>query len=133
MILDLADLQWWQVLVAIVTGLGLSPAPWLYALASGKIQFTGPATAIFEKRLEDQKNYYENRLQSQEEFYSAIRELDARRYAEMEQSRDYYRQSRLEEKDRADLATERLAESVEVGKAALQMLRAVDEAAGKGP
>ncbi|WOF23855.1 hypothetical protein N8K70_04005 [Microbacterium betulae] len=49
--------------------------------------------------------------------------------AEMRESRDYYRQARLEERARADAATDRLAESVEVAKASLQALQALDEAA----
>lgn len=41
--LDLLNLQWWQALLGIAAAAGLSPAPWILGLATGKIQFSGPA------------------------------------------------------------------------------------------
>lgn len=50
-------------------------------------------------------------------------------YAEMQTSRDYYRQARLTEQDRADKATDQLAETAELAKLTVKLLASFDEAA----
>lgn len=51
------------------------------------------------------------------------------RYTELKESRNYYREARLEEKARADAATSSLAESLELSRAAVHALTSLDQAA----
>ena len=47
MVIDLLDLQWWQIVVGLVGVLGFSPAPWILGLATNKLQFTSTADANY--------------------------------------------------------------------------------------
>lgn len=138
--LDLLNLEAWQAFVGIIVALGLSPAPWILGLALGRIQFTGPAERNYTARTDELKEAHKREVDSikqsaREQLLGAVEhhsnliaEKDAR-YAELKDSRDYYRKARIEERDRADAATEQLLDSVEVAKASMQALTALDEAA----
>lgn len=138
--LDLLNLEWWQGVLGILVTLGLSPAPWILGLALGRIQFTGPAERNYTARTEELKAAHAREVDSVKaaaaqalagvvaHHAELVAEKDAR-YAELKESRDYYRTARIEERDRADMATEQLLESVEVAKASMQALTALDEAA----
>lgn len=75
--------------------------------------YTGRLVPIGQHRreLDQQKVYYEGRL------------------AELQDSRDYYRDARLEEKTRGDKLTDAMMEQVELTKTAVKVLASVDEAA----
>jgi hypothetical protein len=137
---DLLNLEAWQAVIGVLVALGLSPAPWILGLALGRIQFTGPAERGYTARTEELKQAHAREVESMkaaakealagavEHHTHLIAEKDAR-YAELKESRDYYRKARLEERDRADAATVQLLDSVEVAKASMQALTALDEAA----
>lgn len=140
MILDLADLQLWQGLVGIVGLLGLSPAPWILGLATNRIGFT----SAFTVRIEELKGAHQRTLDQMTASHAAAvaeivrhhADLDRVKdeaHAETRQSRDYYRAARIAEADRADAATDKLAEFVEVAKVNMKMLGAIDEAARVKP
>lgn len=50
-------------------------------------------------------------------------------YSELKESRDYYREARLEERDRADKVTDQLAEVAELARLTTHLLSSFDEAA----
>ena len=67
-------------------------------------------------------------LANLETYHNALLAERDRRYAELEQSRDYYRDAHDTQRDRADKVTEQLAESLELSRAAVHALTALDEA-----
>lgn len=124
MIVDLADLQWWQALLAIIGILGLSPAPWLLGVATGKIQFTAPAQKNFDERvaelkaslaltLSEKDSTHEKFTRELVAHHEDLQQRDAEKYAEMKASRDGYRIATKEQRERADRATETAAQAVE--------------------
>lgn len=139
-VIDLLSITWWQGVIGLVGVLGLSPAPWLLGLATGRIQFSAPAQKSFDGRVEELKEANRIALAAATAAHtSAIAELvkhheeldkvkDAA-HAETKESRDYYRAARIEEAKRADMATDQLADVVEVVKVNMKMLNAIDEAA----
>ena len=117
-VVDLANLQWWQALIGLITVLGLSPAPWLLGLASGKIQFSAPA----------QKTYSE-RIQDMDEHHKQVEGIQAERYADLKESRNYYRDAFNTEHDRANKATETVAEVLDAIKATNHVMSSINIAA----
>ncbi len=71
MIVDLADLQWWQAAIGIIGALGLSPAPWILGLAFNRIQFTKPAQANFDARVADLKETHKSATQDLRDHHAA--------------------------------------------------------------
>lgn len=133
---DITDIQWWQALIAVISGLGLSPAPWLLGLATGKIQFTDPAQASFDGRVADLKASHVEALNEQDKnherytdeliaHHNILRSMDQDRYDEMKQSRDGYRTAAREQRDRADRATESAAQAVEAVQATNHLLESL--------
>jgi hypothetical protein len=123
-IIDLATVQVWQVIVGIIGILGLSPAPWLLGLASGRIQFTAPAQKNFDERIGELKASHTLTLTEKDKTHESFtKELvshhedlqtrDAEKYAEMKASRDGYRVATKEQRERADRATDTAAQAVE--------------------
>lgn len=143
MIIDLADIQWWQALIGIITGLGLSPAPWILGLATGKIQFTAPADRAYESRVQDLKAGYQLTLQEKDKTHNnatveltkhheEIRQYDQERYNEMKLSRDGYRDATTEQRTRADKATDTALRAVEAVEATTHILTSLNEVIGEG-
>lgn len=83
-------------------------------------------------RISDLKGHHARELAQAKDAYEAMVDADARAYAEMKESRDYYRGARLEEKGRADRATDQLLESNEIARAATHALTALSEVAAEG-
>lgn len=136
MTIDLLDIQWWQGLVGLIGLLGLSPAPWLLGLASGKIQFTNPATAVSEARVEELKAAHAIALEDQDRshdlftkelisHHEMVRNMDQSRYDDMKRSRDSYREAVKEQRERADKATETTARAVEAVEATNHLLESL--------
>jgi hypothetical protein len=140
MMVDIANLEWWQTLVAIIGVLGLSPAPWLLGMAFNRIQFSAPARASYDERVADLKSAHSVALQTQSVTHvAAIAELvkhhadlvavkDAA-YAELRESRDVYKTAAAIERERADKVTDQLAELGELAKLTVHALDAITEAA----
>lgn len=83
-------------------------------------------------RIEDLIANHARELAQKDVTYGAMVTEKDSAYSEMKESRDYYRGARLEEKDRADRATEQLLESSEIARTATHALVALGEAAGGG-
>jgi hypothetical protein len=128
MLIDIADLQWWQTLVAIIGVLGLSPAPWLIGMAFGRIQFSKPAQQAYDARVADLKSQHAEAITALTTYHSGVLEEKDARYAELKESRDYYRTARIEERDRADKATEQLMEVTELTKLTVRTIQSLGEA-----
>lgn len=128
MTVDLANLEWWQALIGILGALGLSPAPWILGLATGRIQFAGPAQAVFDARVADLKAQHADAVAALTTYHNTVLEGQAARYAELKESRDYYRTARVEERDRADKVTDQLAEVAELARLAVHAIESLDEA-----
>lgn len=137
------DLQWWQSVVAIVAALGLSPAPWILGLALGRITFTATAQAA-HTRLElaltsghtaaiaELTMHYAERDRIRDEANEDREAQHSRELTDVRQSRDYYREARIVESNRANKATEQLADVAgEAGKIATAALSAIDNAKGQ--
>lgn len=113
-VIDLLDLQWWQALLAIIGVLGLSPAPWLLGLAAGKIQFSTPARADFDRQLKDKDAAHERELAGKDAYYSALLAGKDQRYADLEKANDANREAARRHEDRADQLTEAVLEVAEI-------------------
>lgn len=124
-LIDLLDLQWWQLLLAIVTTLGFSPAPWLLGIAFNRVQFTKTADAAHERELNEVKAAHERELaardagwlrektqmESHQAFVLASME---QRYADLEVANHKNIEAAELQRQRADEATSALAQSTEV-------------------
>lgn len=129
MLIDLANLEWWQTLVAIAAALGLSPAPWILGLALGRIQFAAPAERETDKRIADLKEAHALELKNLTAYHEGILKGKDERYADVKESRDGYKAATVIERERADKVTDTLAEFGELGKLAVHALAALDEVA----
>ena len=127
MLIDVADLQWWQALLGIITLLGLSPAPWILGLANGKIQFTKPAEAQFQARIDEKDKTQAAAITELVKHHEEIRRLDAENYKEMKSSRDGYRDATAEQRQRADKATEVAVRAVEAVNTTNHVLNSLDQ------
>lgn len=132
-VFDFANTQWWQWLVATIVALGLSPAPWILGLATGKIQFTHTAERHFEQRVADLVTANDRLLGMQHDFHGAIDREKDRALAEMTGSRDYYREARLEEKRQKDQVVDALVESIEVAHTGTRALDTIARVAEESP
>jgi hypothetical protein len=133
-VIDMIDLQWWQSAAVILGALGLSPAPWILGLALGRIQFTAPATRAFEARVADLKESHAQAIAELVKHQSDIETGWNRGYAELKDSRDYYRDARIDEAKARREATDQLtAVASEAAKIAAIALATIGENDGKGP
>lgn len=83
-------------------------------------------------RISDLKDHHEIELaQAQSSYEAMVIEKDAR-YAEMKESRDYYRGARLQERDRVEQLTDQLLETTEIARTATHALTALSEVAAEG-
>lgn len=111
---------------SIVSTLGLGALAMLFA--TNRIWTIGQVNA----RIADLKEHQGRELAQAKLSYDAmVAEKDAR-YAEMRESRDYYRGARLEEKGRVERLTDQLFESNETARAAVHALTALSEVAAEG-
>lgn len=111
---------------SILSTLGLGALAVLFA--TNRIWTIGQVNA----RIADLKEHHGRELaQIQLSHEAVIAEKDDR-YAEMKESRDYYRGARLEEKGRVERLTDQLFESNETARAAVYALNALTEVAAEG-
>lgn len=137
-LIDIANLQWWQQLFGIIAIIGLSPAPWLLGVATGRIQFTAPAAKNYAERTAELKAAQALTLEEKDKTHSAsmaelvkhhteLRNIDAARYEEMKASRDGYRTATKEQRARADAATEAVGRAVEAVDTMNHFLSSLDQ------
>lgn len=120
---------------ALINGGGLLALAGLFA--SDRILTKGQ----HERRMADRKESYDLLTKALTDSHSAaiaelakhhavvLAEKEAR-YTELEKSRDYYRDGRIEERDRADKVTDQLAAGFnEFGQLTTHLLQSFDEAA----
>lgn len=95
--------------------------------------FTGRVITerMHANRTADLTDHHAREIAEKDRGYNAMVEAKDRAYDEMKESRDYYREARLEEKLRADRATEQLVEGNEVARAATQALVTLSAVAGE--
>ncbi|WNN94068.1 membrane protein [Microbacterium phage Fregley] len=124
-VIDLMDMQWWQAILAVVAALGLSPAPWVLGLAAGKIQFTSTAEAIYEKRIAELGEYHAKVLEGEQKRYTDLQATAAK----SENAALKNEQAVAIERQRADTATEALAESTDVVRMAMHIVQELRQAA----
>lgn len=110
-VVDLLNLQWWQTVVGLIVLLGLSPAPWLTALAMNRLQFTGPAKAEKDRALEEQKRHYEALM------------------AEKEKTSETNRAAAEKQRERADQVTDAALGMTRVIEANTHVIASVNEIA----
>jgi hypothetical protein len=132
MIIDLANLEWWQTLFAIVGALGLSPAPWILGLAFGRIQFAGPAKTAYDQRVADLKEQHATSTAAAAAYYADQLSVRDGRIAELKTSLDKLGEARNVERNRADNATAMLGRAVDAVEVSNHLLESLSEAAEKG-
>lgn len=108
---------------AVVNGLGLLSLAALFA--SDRILTKGQHT----RRVADIEAAHAKELEARDEYHAAIVTLKDEAYAELKTSRDYYREARIEERNRADKVTDQLAEVAELARLSTHLLASFDEAA----
>ncbi|AYD87375.1 hypothetical protein SEA_VALENTINIPUFF_80 [Microbacterium phage ValentiniPuff] len=83
LVIDLLNMQWWQALGAFIAALGISPAPWLLGLATGKIQFTSTADAAHARELAAREKAYEDQLAQMEKYHGTVVAQKDERYDDL--------------------------------------------------
>lgn len=99
---DLANLQWWQTLIGVAGALGLSPIPWITALARGLLLWRSD----FERQLAAKDKEHAKVVAQIEKNYEALRKLDAERYGELKETNALNVAVAQQERQRADDLTE---------------------------
>lgn len=123
---DLLNLQWWQALIGIVVALGLSPAPWITALATGRLLFR----ADLDERLRKRDQEHEKALESQKSYYEALLVGKDERYADLKSANEANAQAAIRERERAEEITDvalELSDIVRANNHFLESLGAVSE------
>jgi hypothetical protein len=118
----LAGLQWWQYLVGGLGVLGLSPAPWIYAVLSRRLM---PLGAHLE-RVAELKEFHKREIQTVQD-QNAVTQAALRDEIErIAGEREYERAARATERERGDAATTKLSEFAgEFGKSTVGLLAGV--------
>lgn len=107
-VIDLLDMQWWQAVLAIIGTLGLSPAPWILGLATGKIQFAAVAREDFARQVKEREAAHQRELAGQTAHHQALMEVERGRYSELQRAADKNATAAERERLRADEVTDAL-------------------------
>lgn len=139
-VVEVAESAWWEQwltpagISGIVRDGGLVLLAWLFF--TGKIITSkqhdlrvADVEKAFDGRTADLIENHARELAQKDATYDAVVGANGRAYSEMKESRDYYRGARLEEKNRADRATEQLIETNEIARAATHALVALSDQA----
>lgn len=133
---DLLNLQWWQALIGIAVGLGLSPAPWITALATGRLLFRADmerqlnakdaehARAIERIDIEHARAMAEAKTN-----YETLRNIDKERYDEVKDALAANAIALEAQRSRSDEVTDGLLEVGDVLKANVHVLESFHGAA----
>lgn len=124
-VIDIFDMQWWQAIGAFAVLLGLSPAPWITALATGRLLFR----ADLEARLAERDKAYVELSASKDREHAAILAEREARYADQKRASDVNALAADTERKRADGLTEAVLEVVEVVRGNNHLIGSVVEVA----
>ncbi len=113
LVLDILDLQWWQILVGIIGVLGLSPAPWILGLATGKIQFTSVADEAHKRELAARKEGWEDEKTALIAYHQGLMGAEKLRYSDLQLANERNIEVAEQQRERADAMTSALAQSTE--------------------
>ncbi|MDF2915906.1 MAG: hypothetical protein K0S70_123 [Microbacterium sp.] len=103
---DLLNLQWWQAVLGIGAALGVSGAPWLTALAAGRLLFR----ADLDRQLKKSDEEHAKAMAQQKDYYEALREIDKQHYGELKESNIANAIAAQTERKRADDVTDAVLE-----------------------
>lgn len=126
--IDLLNLEWWQALIAIIGLLGLSPAPWLLGLATGKIQFTLQADAQHGREISQLEKAHAAEIANLKAYHQAVVEAKDTRYADLEQANQKNIEVGEAHRARADAATAALSQAATAIEASNHIIEAFTEA-----
>ena len=82
--IDFSNLSFWQWLGGVIVLLGVSPAPWITALATGRLLFR----ADLVSRLAVAKENYENSLKEERAHHDELMAVERERYSLLERARE---------------------------------------------
>jgi hypothetical protein len=117
-LIDIADVQWWQYIGAMLGALGLSPAPWILGLAMGRIQFTTQADKQHARELAQRDEAYEKEVANLKAYHDAVSAAKDTRYSDLEQANEKNIEAAEAQRVRADAATEALSQATRAIEAA---------------
>lgn len=129
--LSFASLEWWQGLVLVLGGLGLSPAPWILGLAMGRIQFTAVAAAAHERELEKQEHNHAAQMDALREFHVQVLAAERERYKTLEKANEQNREAAERNQQRADQLTDAAFSLAEIIQANSHVIGAVNKVTEK--
>jgi hypothetical protein len=113
------DWQWWQYIVAILGVIGLSPAPWIVAVLTGRLMPLGAHLQRIADLKESHKSLVDTLTAQRVESERTLREELERVSGE----REYERTARATERDPSDAATSKLSDFAgEFGKSTVGLL-----------
>lgn len=113
-VIDLLNMQWWQGLSALIVALGLSPAPWILGLATGKIQFTATADAAHQRELAARKEAYEEQVEQNQKYHETVLASRDERYQDLVKANQRNIEVAEQQKQRGDKLEAALAQSTAV-------------------
>lgn len=128
-VIDLLDIQWWQAAVAIIVGLGLSPAPWILGLAVGRIQFTRVANEAHQRELDARKEAFYAQLAARDKYHADLMDQEKQRYADLEKINEKNAEAAEEQRRRADSMTDALVDATEAIRAGNHIINEFTRAA----
>lgn len=114
LIIDLLNMQWWQALGAFVAAAGLSPAPWILGLATGKIQFTSTADAAHARELAAREKSYEDQIEQLERYHVTVVSQRDERYADLVKTNERNIEVADQQKARGDKLEDALTQAAVV-------------------
>lgn len=117
-LIDVSNVQWWQYIGGILGALGLSPAPWILGLATGKIQFTTQADAQHARELEAREEAYAKEVANLKAYHDAVSAAKDTRYSDLEQANAKNIEAAEVQRVRADAATQALSQATQAIEAA---------------
>ena len=119
------DLEWWQWAVAALGILGLSPAPWLLALLSGRLV----TLKAHVRELEEKDRALKATEKRDADTVARLESRHAATVARLVEERNYERAAKDVERDRSDRLSAKLAEvTEEFGQTTVHLLRSLPEA-----
>lgn len=123
------DLQWWQAALAIITGLGLSAAPWIAALLAGRIMTLGQHT----RRVADLDKAHGELVAEKDRAIAAAERRHDATVKRIVEERDYERAAKDAERQRSDKLADKLGDvTEEFGQTTVHLLKSLGEVNGGG-
>lgn len=118
------DVSGWLTVISAIGNVG-GLALLVFLFSTNRIRTRGQHDAELARERTD----HQLAIESLNAYHAALLTVKDAAYSELKESRNYYRDARLEEKGRADKVTDQLAESLELTKLATHLLNSFNEAA----